>query len=167
MAGSRQRRTASLSRNTPRPKRRPAAAAPPPPDGPALYVRRVRGMGRGVFAGRRYRKGEVIEVCPVIPLTRREYRALRGGVLDRYVFLWTQPGYAVAVVLGLGSIYNTSSDPNCRYTQRWTTQDMVYRATRDIEPGEQILVDYGWAPGEFDIPIEHTNGSYRRSVTRR
>jgi SET domain-containing protein len=29
---------------------------------------------------------------------------------------------------------------------------MVYRAARDIEPGEQILVNYEWAPGEFDIP---------------
>jgi uncharacterized protein len=121
---------------------------------PALYVKKVRGMGRGVFAGRRYRKGEVIEVCPVVPMTRREERACRGGVLDRYFFAWDEPGYVVAIVLGYGCVYNTAPDPNASFTQRWATGDMVYRAARDIEPGEQIFVNYGWAAGEFDIPAD-------------
>jgi uncharacterized protein len=123
-----------------------------PQAGPDLHVRRVRGMGRGVFAGRRFRRGEVIEVCPILPLTRREERACRGTALDRYFFAWDEPGYIVAVVFGLGCVYNTSPDPNARFSQRWSTRDMVYRAARDIEMGEQILVNYGWSPGEFDIP---------------
>src|SRR3954468_18681958 len=89
-------------------------------DRPALYVRRVRGMGRGVFAGRRFKRGEVIEVCPVVPLTRREERQCRGTVLDRYFFAWNEPGYVVAMVLGLGCVYNTSPDPNARFRQRWS-----------------------------------------------
>jgi uncharacterized protein len=142
--GRRKQVTLSRGRITPR-----------PPE-PALFIRTVRGMGRGVFAGRRYRKGEVIEVCPVVPLTRRGERMSRGTILDRYFFAWNEPGYVVAIVLGYGMIYNTSPDANCRYSQRWGTRDMVYRAARDIEPGEQILVDYGWKPGEFDIPAPAT-----------
>ena len=108
MAASGRRKPTALSRvpRAPRPAR------------PALIVRKVRGMGRGVFAGRRYRKGEVIEVCPVVPLTRREEQKCRGGVLDRYFFAWNEPGFTVAVVLGLGMVYNTSPDPNARFTQR-------------------------------------------------
>jgi len=130
---------------------------------PALYVRGVRGMGRGVFAGRRFHKGEVIEVCPVVPLTRGEERKCRGTVLDRYFFAWDEAGYVVAMVLGLGCVYNTSPDPNARFSQRWSTRDMVYRAARDIEPGEQIFVDYEWAPGEFDIPAARPKRTPRKS----
>jgi uncharacterized protein len=148
---SRPRKSTAVSRARP---------AGPTPD---LCVRRVRGMGRGVFAGRPFRKGEVIEVCPVVPLTRAEERKCRGTVLDRYFFAWDQPGYVVALVLGYGMVYNTSPDPNARFTQRWTTGDMVYRAARDIAAGEQILVDYGWAAGEFDIPAP---ARARRRVSR-
>ena len=134
------------------------------PSRPPLYIRKVRGMGRGVFAGRRYRKGEVIEVCPVVPLSRREKRMSKGTILDRYFFAWDEPGYVLAIVLGYGMVYNTSPDANCRYSQRWGTREMVYRAARDIEPGEQILVDYGWKPGEFDIPA---NGHKRPAAKRK
>ena len=41
--------------------------------------------GRGVFAGRPYRKGEVIEVCPVIRLPAASEGAAGGG-LEHYVF---------------------------------------------------------------------------------
>lgn len=134
--------------------------------GPALYVRRVRGMGRGVFAGRPFQKGEVIEACPVIPIPRGLARKCKGEVLDRYLFYWGERGYAAAVVLGLGSIYNTSRDPNARFDQRWTTREMVYRATRDIAAGEQIFVDYEWADGEFDIPAPRSKRGRRPAASR-
>src|SRR5688572_21828950 len=35
---------------------------------PDLEIRKVRGMGRGVFARRAFRRGEVIEVSPVLHL---------------------------------------------------------------------------------------------------
>ena len=110
---------------------------------PPLYVRKARGMGRGVFAGRAYREGEVIEVCPVIPLAEETVEAALGA-LDRYLFAWGKDGERLAIALGYGSLYNHSPDPNAGFTPRTATEDIVFRARRDIAEGEQILVDYQW-----------------------
>ena len=50
---------------------------------PDLYVRKVRGMGRGVFAGRPFRQGEVIEVCPVIPLPDADGHSAASLIFSR------------------------------------------------------------------------------------
>ncbi len=104
-------------------------------------------MGRGVFAGRAYRKGEVIEVCPVIRLPAADESSL--GVLGRYVFKWGPGGGELAVSLGYGSLYNHSATPNARFTPRTATDDIVFRARRDIDEGEQILIDYQWDDAEY------------------
>ncbi|VTS00471.1 lysine methyltransferase : [Gemmata massiliana] len=56
---------------------------------PDLYVRKVRGMGRGVFAGRAYRAGEVIEVCPVVRIPAQP-EGDGGKALEHYVFEWDE-----------------------------------------------------------------------------
>lgn len=111
-----------------------------------LYIRKVRGMGRGVFAARAFRRGEVIEVCPVIPLPEPAPED-PGRVLERYVFWWGENGRAIA--LGYGSLYNHSSTPNAKFTPRESRTDIVIRATRDIVADEQILIDYGWDEDDF------------------
>jgi len=120
---------------------------------PAIYVRAVRGMGRGVFAGRRFRTGEVIEVCPVIPIPRRQTRKCVGELLDRYIFQWPRPGYPAAVVLGYGSLYNHAPDPNAVFVPRPGTDAMVFRAARPIAVGEQILVNYEWPARDYHFPL--------------
>lgn len=114
---------------------------------PPLYVRKVRGMGRGVFAGRAFSRGEVIEVCPVIPLPDPAPTD-PGRVLERYVFWWGVDGRAIA--LGYGSLYNHSPEPNAKFTPRESRNDIVIRATRDIVAGEQIMLDYGWDKDDFE-----------------
>ncbi|HEY1376873.1 MAG TPA: SET domain-containing protein [Gemmataceae bacterium] len=110
----------------------------------ALVVRRVRGKGRGVFAGRPFRRGEVIEVCPVIPLTRAEADACADTVLDDYFFEWGPRGTARAVALGYGELYNHSPDPNAAFATRTRRLELVFRARRPIRRGEEITIDYGW-----------------------
>jgi SET domain-containing protein len=114
-----------------------------------LYLRAVRGMGRGVFAGRAFRAGEVIEVCPVIPLPVGTDEAALPGELPRYIFKWGNGDEALAIVLGYGSIYNHSTDPNAYFAPRTARREMVFRAARRIAAGEQILVDYGWDEEDY------------------
>lgn len=139
-------RTSSSRHRRPRPE-------PAPPAGSGLIIRVVPGMGRGVFAGRPFRKGEVIEVCPVIPLPRRQTLKCVAELLDRYVFQWPQRGYPAAVVLGYGSLYNHSHEPNARYAPRKGSDEMIFRAARDIAVGEQILVNYEWPAKEYHFPV--------------
>jgi SET domain-containing protein len=105
-------------------------------------------MGRGVFAGRPYARGEVIEVCPVIPLTWAEAADCADTILDDYFFGWGPRGKGYALVLGFGELYNHSPDPNARYTPRTRALQLVFRARRPIQVGEQITIDYAWPKGK-------------------
>ena len=120
---------------------------------PDIYVRKARGMGRGVFAGRAFRKGEVIEVCPVVPLPRSQSKKCEDDALDLYVFEWPRRGFPAAVVLGYGSLYNHSVDANATFTPRPVADVMVFRAARAIEPGEQIFVDYEWPARDYHFDV--------------
>jgi len=124
----------------------------------SLLLRRVRGMGRGIFAGRRFRKGEIIEICPVVPVSPRFAKKCDGEVLEHYLFQWGRRGSAV--ILGYGSIYNHSNNPNASFRPRMGKLELVFRALRDIEIGEQILVDYEWP--DFHMELKKARRQSRR-----
>lgn len=106
----------------------------------SLVVRTIPDMGRGVFAARPFRAGEVVEVCPVIVLATGEGAA---GTLADYVFCWGDDG-RLAVALGHGSLYNHSATPNAAFDADFDRREVVFRAARAIEAGEQIFIDYEW-----------------------
>jgi SET domain-containing protein len=112
----------------------------------AIEVRRVRGKGRGVFARRPIREGEIIERAPVLVLDvgdLDEATAIAG--LWTHCFLWGRG--KVALALGYGSLYNHSYDPNARYDDVGR-QTKVFSALRDIAPGEEITVNYNGSPND-------------------
>jgi uncharacterized protein len=135
--------------------------APVPKAKPAVYVRKVRGMGRGVFAGRRFRTGDVIEVCPVVPLPRSQVAKCVGEALDRYIFDWPTRGFPAAVVLGCGSLYNHAADPNATFAPRPAADAMVFRAARPIAPGEQIFIDYEWPARDYHFEVTARNSKWK------
>ena len=114
----------------------------------AIYVQKVRGMGRGVFANRAFGPREVIEVCPVIllPGVTDEHQL---GLMRKYVFIWCKVGDVLAIALGYGSLYNHDPNPNAEFTLLTSRKEIVFRAVREITPGEQILVDYGWDETDY------------------
>jgi SET domain-containing protein len=109
---------------------------------PGLEVRAVEGKGRGVFATRRFRKGALVERSPVIAMPPRQWRSIERTRLGDYVYDWGRDDRGVAMVLGLGSLYNHASDPNVenRWNEALLAMDWV--ALRAIRPGEEITVDY-------------------------
>ncbi|WP_020469962.1 SET domain-containing protein-lysine N-methyltransferase [Zavarzinella formosa] len=118
----------------------------------ALYVRNTRTMGRGVFAGRPFRKGEVIEVCPVLTVNEKIEEATRDHALARYVFYWDGKGEEiVAIAFGFGSLYNHSPEWNATFKARKKTKDIVFKAARDIAEGEQIFINYDWGKEDYDF----------------
>jgi SET domain-containing protein len=110
----------------------------------AIEVKRVKGKGRGVFARRLIRKGEVIEKVPVIVLPAEEIGGgPHGAGLAAYCFKWGRGKAALA--LGYGSLYNHSYRPNARYDDVGP-QTKVFTALRDIAPGQEITVNYNGKP---------------------
>lgn len=116
-----------------------------------VTVRAAGTKGRGVFAKRNFRAGEVVETAPAIFLDEADWRANEALTLGDYIFK-SPTGYLLA--LGAGSLYNHSFAPNAL----WDCNDSViqFRAAKAIRRGEEILVDYGWADEEYSrnyIPI--------------
>ena len=112
----------------------------------AIEVKRIRGKGRGVFARRLIRKGEVIETVPMIVLSAEEFESgVSATSLSNYCFAWGKD--SVALALGYGSLYNHSYRPNARYDDKGQ-RTKVFTALRDIEPGEEITVNYNGDPDD-------------------
>lgn len=93
--------------------------------------------GRGVFATAPIEQGALVERCIAIEV---DEIALDEHLGD-YVFSGRRPGTS-AVVLGLAMVYNHGHPPNVAWY--WSGVDEVrFRTLRDIEPGEELLHDYG------------------------
>src|SRR4051794_29562182 len=120
----------------------------------AIEIRNARGKGRGVFARRAIKKGEEIERVPVLVMPAKDVKhGPDYTTLGTYCFVW-QRG-KVAVALGYGSLYNHSYRPNARYDDVGR-QTKVFSALRDIEPGEEVTVNYNGDPADrsavgFDV----------------
>jgi SET domain-containing protein len=130
-----------------------------------IEVKRVKGKGRGVFARKPIRKGEVFETCPMLVLPAC---ALGDGTngLGSYVFEWGKDSLGLA--LGYGSLYNHSYRPNARYDDVGP-QTKAFKALRDIAPGEEITVNYNGEPGRrtklwFDVLETQPKPSDNRPV---
>ena len=119
-----------------------------------IEVKRIPRKGRGVFARRRITAGAVFEQVPVIVIPAEEVlESTENAVLANYVFDWGKD--TVALALGFGSMYNHSYVPNARYDDEGR-QTKVFTALRDIEPGEEITVNYNGheedlTPVGFDV----------------
>lgn len=111
--------------------------------------------GRGVFAGRDYGLGEMVETSPVAEI-RCPWDELPGSV-KRVVYDW---GYLLGdvdehlrcIALGAGSLFNHSKTPNLAYAADGDRQALVFTATREIKLGEEFTIDYNAdiKPGEVD-----------------
>lgn len=114
---------------------------------PDLRVAPSRLHGRGVFAGRDFEAGELIETCPVLVVPADQLPELERTALRGYYYDWDEGD--VALALGLGSLYNHSFEPNA-----WTEVDVeagvvTYWAERPIADGTEITIDYtGGSGGE-------------------
>lgn len=104
----------------------------------SLVIRHNR-CGRGVYATRRFRRGQVVMRCPVIVWP---YRVRPDDFAFRYIWEWGNPR-RFGLPLGLLSMCDHNARPNMGVSRLFKRRRVVCRALRDIEAGEEILVFYG------------------------
>ena len=112
--------------------------------------------GRGVFAGRNFAAGEVVETSPIV---------LLHGPYDSYpqevksiVFNWGSLcglGDAHAIALGYGSLFNHDNPANTEYSADPANLRMQYRARRAIAAGEELTINYNDSGGVTDGAHNH------------
>ena len=72
--------------------------------------------GYGVFAGKGYNKGEIIETCPFIQIGKEHLQEINGkrNPLRDYVFTSHLKKDHELIVFGNGSLFNHSDNPNVK-----------------------------------------------------
>jgi uncharacterized protein len=108
-----------------------------------IGMKKTEKYGRGIFAIRNIKNGELIEEVPVIIIPKIEWKLMRECVLSDYIFRW---GEDKALALGYGSLYNHSYTPNARYVTNIENQSIDFYARKDIREGEEIMVNYNGDP---------------------
>jgi SET domain-containing protein len=115
-------------------------------------IKHVSGKDLGLFASRDIEPGEIIEACPVIPLTKQERQELENTILDHYIYPWHSEEDA-CMVLGHGSLINHAYDSNADWQPDLENNLMNYRAVKAIKTGEEITVNYNGHPQDA-TPID-------------
>jgi SET domain-containing protein len=113
-----------------------------------IRVSQTGDRGRGVFATRKIAKDEMIERAPIIVIPEQQWDLIEPTTLRDYVFSWGDNDEHAAVALGYVSIYNHSYAPNAMYVQAPEYESIEIVALRDIEAGEEIVVNYNGEPDD-------------------
>lgn len=108
-----------------------------------LAKSKVANAGRGVFASTSVSKGELIERCPVIYLTKEDYSLVKQTTLLNYYFLNEEEDRS-AIALGYGSLYNHSYTPNATYQKHLDEGYIDFVALTDIKASDEITVNYNY-----------------------
>ncbi|HEU4838528.1 MAG TPA: SET domain-containing protein-lysine N-methyltransferase [Micavibrio sp.] len=99
--------------------------------------------GRGMFALRDFKKGEILETAPVIPVAK-ENVVESGEAPDGYLLDWDghYENEEYCMPLGYIMMYNHSKEPNIMLDQDYDKYTMQAIAIRDIRKGEELCWDY-------------------------
>ena len=111
-----------------------------------LYVARSPAHGRGLFAGRGFRTGDVLGAWPLLILSREDTAAIRNTRLYHYVFFVDEDDaqqMRAGVAFGLISMCNHDASPNAAFTVNAEAEEVVLCAVRDLAPGDEVFIDYG------------------------
>lgn len=108
-----------------------------------VYSKRPNGEYT-VMAKTQFAKGEIIEICPII------FVGPEAKAIDRikdFIFEIekpkdTKPGM-FGLVLGYGSIYKHSDEPNVEYAYNRANRQMYFKAARIIQAHEELTINYG------------------------
>lgn len=105
---------------------------------------------RGVFAKTHISKNQIIEECPIVPLSNRS-RYHNDPAVINYMYAnkncdcseCKNHGYIYYMVLGYGMLYNHNETPNAQWNFDYKNFIAKLVAVQDIQESEEIFVSYG------------------------
>ncbi len=98
--------------------------------------------GRGVFCAHDLAAGDIIEVCPIIKIPTGQLQSIDPTILYEYYFLWNEEGFEACIALGYGSLYNHGVNANVEIILDYTSDEIIFKAIRDIRASQELLIDY-------------------------
>jgi uncharacterized protein len=124
---------------------------------PFLFIAASPGMGRGVFTREPVETGTIIEIAPVVVMSKDDRKLLDQTLLHDYIFEWGPDKQQCCMALGWVPVYNHSYKSNCEYEMDFKAVTITVKTVRFIKAGEELFINYNgdWNDGKrvwFDKP---------------
>jgi SET domain-containing protein len=107
-----------------------------------LFVAPVKNKGRGVFTSEAIKANTVIEIAPVIVMSREDRFFLDKTLLHDYIFEWGNQKDQCCMALGYVPLYNHSYEANCDYEMDFDNKMISIKTIREISAGEELMINY-------------------------
>jgi len=107
-----------------------------------IYVDASNGKGRGVYTNSNLKKNTVIEIAPVIVMSKSDRLLLDKTLLHDYIFEWGDKRNQCCMALGYVPLYNHSYRSNCEYEMSFKKQIITIKTVRAIKEGEELTINY-------------------------
>lgn len=114
---------------------------------PSLFIAPDAVRGRGVYTREALASGLVVEIAPVIVMSRQDRARLDQTLLHDYIFEWDPRQGQCAMALGYVPLYNHACPSNCEYEMEYPDSLIRIKTVRDIAAGEELCINYH---GHFD-----------------
>lgn len=108
----------------------------------SIYIASSIGRGRGVFTKKDIKKNTIIEVAPVIVLSKKDRSFLDQTLLHDYIFEWGEESGQCCMALGYVPLYNHAYESNCEYEMFFTKEIITVTTVRSIQAGEELFINY-------------------------
>ena len=109
---------------------------------PFIFIAAAGGRGRGVFTSASIEVGTVIEMSPVIVMSREERKLLDQTLLHDYIFEWGHKKDQCCMAMGYVPVYNHSYRSNCEYEMDFDDACISIKTVRFIKAGEELFINY-------------------------
>ncbi len=118
---------------------------------PCLLIAPTENMGRGVFTTENLTKKTIIEIAPVLVMSKEERLLLDKTLLHDYIFEWGKDNKQCCMALGYVPLYNHSYKSNCEYEMDFDDQIIRVKTVRFIKAGEELFINYNgdWNNGRL------------------
>ena len=107
-----------------------------------LYIADTEHKGRGVFCIHDIPKGSLVEIAPVLILSKAEKQLINLTLLYNYYFDWDETAENIAIALGYGRLYNHSKKANCETSCDYERQEIKIQSTELIKAGTELTINY-------------------------
>jgi uncharacterized protein len=118
---------------------------------PHLYIDASSDKGRGVFTKKAIPANTVIEVSPVIVMSKADREYLDKTLLHDYIFEWGKLKDKCCMALGLVPMYNHSFKSNSEYFMDFDNDTITVKTVRDIKKGTEVTINYN---GDWNDPAK-------------
>ena len=109
---------------------------------PYLYLDKTEKAGRGVFTRERIARGTVIEISPVVVMSKEDRIHLDKTKLHDYIFEWGKKNDQCCMALGFIPMYNHSYTSNCEYFMDFEEEIIFVKTVRAVDKGAELTINY-------------------------